>query len=367
MPASNNTKQALVLSLTAASGELSPEALARILPRQPYRYKVLQALHGQKLLRTYARDRVKGYRLTRQAKRLLIRENPVRYELLFQGSAHTNAYVSDLPRRLRLHRISETLAMMQLGRVAFHRDAKAALFRLGVPSDEKLPLPAFYLAKEVQALGDAAIKIRNARMVGVLLGEEQFYLVYNTGGTVMRWTPASELRAQVLLTEFFGRQLLWHQYDGKAACAILLGQDIALAEKLLLSRGGTKHQFFTLDDTFAHFHYLPNTPEGDTVLQLLIRPRLHTALNAALAKTMGPKSLGANFEYDATTADGSPVLFAWDFDMIRVQNFFLGIQARELHGIVVAFEFQAEALRHYFGVAAIVRPLSLSKTEAMLL
>ena len=103
----------------------------------------------------------------------------------------TNGYASELPRRLRMHRLGESLAIMMLCGVRVFQDEKADLFGART-QPQNSQLPAFYLAREVQALGDAAIKIKNARMTGVLLAPQRFYLVYNTGSALMRWPrPAS--------------------------------------------------------------------------------------------------------------------------------------------------------------------------------
>lgn len=188
----------LVLATAALCGELSPQAASRLVPSQSYRYHVLEDLVKAKLLRPYRRDKVKGYRLTRQAKNRLAEQSPDRYAALFSGSVRTNGYASELPRRLRMHRLGEILAIMMLCGVRVFRDEKADLFGART-QPQNSQLPAFYLAREVQALGDAAIKIKNARMTGVLLAPQRFYLVYNTGSALMRWAPASELRARTLL------------------------------------------------------------------------------------------------------------------------------------------------------------------------
>lgn len=108
------TAKQSVLAATALCGELSPLALARLIPSQSYRYHVAEELAQAKLLRTYRKDRVKGYRLTRRAKELLAGQQPERYAALFTGSVRTNSYPSELSRRLRMHRLGETLTMMQL-------------------------------------------------------------------------------------------------------------------------------------------------------------------------------------------------------------------------------------------------------------
>lgn len=355
----------LVLATAALCGELSPQAASRLVPSQSYRYHVLEDLVKAKLLRPYRRDKVKGYRLTRRAKNRLTGQCPDRYAALFSGSVRTNSYASELPRRLRMHRLGEVIAMMTLCGVRVFRDEKADLFGARtLPQGSQLP--AFYLAREVQALGDAAIKIKNARMAGVLLAPEHFYLVYNTGSALMRWAPASELRARTLLSEFLGRRLGIAPYAGQTAEAILVGDSMELAPALLQSRGGGRRQLFYLDGTFAQMHYLPNTPQGDALLRLLMDSAAQSALHAALLDTLQPNHLTGNFACDAQDAQGRPVLFGWDFDLVRIQSFALGLGSRGITGAAIAFDFQADALRRIFGDRVDVRALSFEKTRKLL-
>lgn len=354
-----------VLSATALCGELSPLAVSRLVPSQSYRYHVLEYLLKAKLLHAYRRDKVKGYRLTRRGKNLLGEQDPDRYAGLFTGSVRTNSYASELPRRLRMHRLGEVLTVMTLCGVRVFRDEKADLFGArALPQNSQLP--AFYLAREVQAMGDAAIKIKNARMTGVLLAPERFYLVYITGSTLMRWAPASELRARTLLSEFIGRRMGISSYAGQTAEAILVGDNMELAPALLQSRGGGRRQLFYLDGTFTQMHYLPNTPQGDALLRLLMDSATRSALHAALLDTLQPNHLTGNFACDAQDEQGRPVLFAWDFDLVRIQSFARGLGSRGLSGTVIAFDFQSDALYRIFGDRVIVRSLSFEKTRRLL-
>lgn len=259
----------LVLATAALCGELSPLAASRLVPSQSYRYHVLEDLVKSKLLRPYRRDKVKGYRLTRQAKNRLAEQSPDRYAALFSGSARTNGY-------------------------------------------------------------------------------------------------ASELRARTLLSEFIGRRMAIPSYAGRTAEAILMGDSMELAPALLQSRGGGRRQLFYLDGTFAQMHYLPNTPQGDALLRLLLDPAAQETLRTALRNTMQPKAQPGNFAFDALDAQGRPVLFAWDFDLVRIQSFALGLGSRGLSGAAIAFDFQANALRRIFGNRVDVRALSFEKTRRLL-
>jgi hypothetical protein len=360
--------QDTILAITALSGEISPSAMAHIVPNKRYRYIITEQLQANKLIRPYSKDKAKGYRMTVRGKRQFCMEAPERYASALQGGAHTNHLPSELPRRLRLHRISETLAMMLASGVLLFADEKANLFLSGISEIGPVPLPAFYLSKEIYALGDLSIKTQNARMTGVLLADTGYFLIYNTGSGVMRWTPASEEKMKYMLSEYFQHQLRWNKYTGQKADAIVLGENMELAEKLLTCHGGPHHLYFDLDHcTFAHFHFIPSTPDGSILLRLLVDAHARALLIEELLGAYLPKTLGQNFEYDATADANTPVLFAWDFDMARLQNFYEGIVHRNLKGIVMAFGFQVETLEHYFGDAAIIRPMSLSRARGWLL
>lgn len=359
------SKKEMVLRVTAASGELSPVALTRLVPSKEYRYKVLQKLQQQNLINTCTRDGVKGYRLTAHSKKRLLEAEPERYKALFTGSTQTNTYQTELPKRLRQQRISEVLVLMERNGIPYHADEKPPLFQPD-GSGSEIIAPAFYLAREIQTMGDAAIKIRGARMVGVLLTEGGSNLVYNTGPGLMRWAQASETRAKFLLGEYLGRHLgLAHRIPAEPS-AILLGHDVTQAAAVLQSNGGYKHRFLSMDGTFAHVYFLPNDDNGDFLLQLQCRPAVHHKLAQAMLTTVHPKIYGNNFEYDAVSDDRQPVLFGWDFDLQRYQNFLVGIRARALRGCVIAFDFQADTLHSYFGDDAVIRTLSLTKTKGML-
>lgn len=360
--------QDTILAVTALSGEISPAAMERIIPNKRYRYIIAEQLQTDKLIHPYSKDKVKGYRMTAHGKQQLCMEAPERYAYALKGGVHTNHLPSELPRRLRLHRISETLAMMMASSILLFADEKANLFLSGLSVIGPIPLPAFYLSKEIYLLGDLSIKTQNARMTGVLLADTGYFLIYNTGNGVMRWTPASEEKMKYMLSEHFQHQLRWNKYTGQHAGAIMLGENMEIAEKLLTCHGGFHHLYFDLDHcTFEHFHFVPNTPDGSTVLRILMNAKAKASLVSELRDAFLPKTLGQNFEYDATADASTPVLFAWDFDMARLQNFHSGIVHRSLKGIVMAFDFQVETLEHYFGDAATIRAMSLSRARRWLL
>ena len=88
-----------LLELVAISGELPANQLCRLPGGDSYKLNVVRALKSQKLLRTYYRDGVRGYRLTASAKKALCRDVPERFSFSLSGSAETNLVKSEIIRR----------------------------------------------------------------------------------------------------------------------------------------------------------------------------------------------------------------------------------------------------------------------------
>ena len=101
-----------LLSLTAISGEFPTDQLNR-LPGSPYYLEsVVTALKKDGLLRTYYRDKLRGYRLGPRAKATLLENRPDRFASYLTGDTDTNRLKCEIDRRLRLHRLAETYVTM---------------------------------------------------------------------------------------------------------------------------------------------------------------------------------------------------------------------------------------------------------------
>lgn len=96
-----------LLELVAISGELPADQLRRLPGGDAYKLNVVRALKSKKLLRTYYRNGLRGYRLTSSAKEALLWENPARFSFSLTGASETNLVKSEITRRLRLHRVAE--------------------------------------------------------------------------------------------------------------------------------------------------------------------------------------------------------------------------------------------------------------------
>ena len=97
-----------LLEMVGLCGEFPSGQLNRLIESDSYAEKVVTDLKQSKLIRTHYKDGLRGYRLTKRAKELLLSQNSCRFQNYLTGNAETNLIRSELPRRLRLHQKAET-------------------------------------------------------------------------------------------------------------------------------------------------------------------------------------------------------------------------------------------------------------------
>ena len=210
----DDTLAGLLLTLTALSGEFPTAQVSRLSSTGAYREKVLKSLKGEKLLRTYYRDGLRALRLTTSAKKLLLDSWPDRFLPYLSGSTETNLLKSEVPRRLRLHRMAEVLVTMHNANVVVLPWEKPALFSpTPLSAAAYIERPTYYSSKEIKELGAQAVKIRGSRSTGILLTDDVIFTVYNTGPFTMRWEYKAEMRLKALLQTEVCRRRLPGQYQ----------------------------------------------------------------------------------------------------------------------------------------------------------
>lgn len=109
---SHNSLNYELLSLTAICGEVPCAGSSRLTASESYRKKVVTSLTHDKLLRIFSSHHLRGYRLGVRTKRLLLQQEPERFAFYLSGCSDTNAIKSEVPRRIRLHRIAQTYVTM---------------------------------------------------------------------------------------------------------------------------------------------------------------------------------------------------------------------------------------------------------------
>ena len=183
-----------LLALTAISGEFPADQLKRLRGSDYYKESVITALKKDGYLRTYYRDKLRGYRLGVKAKATLLSESPDLFTFYLTGETDTNRLKSEVNRRLRLHRIAQAYVTMENAGAAVFRNEKPDIFSSeGSPVGE-IEAPAFYNSREIKEVGIDFTKIRSSRSVGVLLAPAGIFVTYNCGPGLMKWRYKSELR-----------------------------------------------------------------------------------------------------------------------------------------------------------------------------
>lgn len=352
-----------MLELAAVCGEFPAGLPARIPGSTSYKEAVVTSLKKKGLLRTFYKDKLRGFRLGRRAKDILLAEQPERFSFYLTGNAETNRIRSEVTRRLRLHRTAETYVAMLNAGVAVFRDKKPPVF-----SPEGSPVPlldtsAFYGSREVKEMGIEMVKIKSSRMVGVLLAPSGIFLTYNSGPYIAKWDYRAELRAQALLKIVLCHQRLPAQYASFNVSGLLFGDTLEHFYQIL-SEGDSKTRcFFLLDGNYEHFYYLTNNHYGEILLRLLCEPEKRTELDHMLMQGFSTKNPGLPIEHDALDQTGTPVLFGYLLDIPRINRFHTALQLQERTGILICFDFQKEVFHRFCGRRVEFSTISFEKFE----
>lgn len=336
-----------LLELVAVSGELPADQLCRLPGGDSYKLNVVRVLKSQKLLRTYYRDGVRGYRLTAPAKKALCRDAPERFSFSLSGSAETNLVKSEITRRLRLHRVAEATLTMKNAGVLIFRDEKPNVFSPEWEETDSLSVtaPAFYNSREIKEMGTVFAKIRGARSVGVLLTPADVFVVYDLGNSLMKWEYKSEMRTKALMKTVLCRERLPHQYPPEAVQGLLLADGMEQACDILNENEG--RQYFVLDGNYEHFYFLTNDRKGERLLSLLCSRALTERLTDILYADLYECDFAGNLECDAADRNGEPVLLSFFCDLPRIKRFDTALQLQNKYGTLICFDFQREALERY--------------------
>ena len=338
----------LLLTLTALSGEFPTAQVSRLPSTGAYQEKILKALKGEKLLRTYYRDGLRALRLTSTTKKLLVDKWPDRFLPYLSGSIETNVLKSEVPCRLRLHRMAEVLVTMLNANVSVFPWEKPDIFSPTPPhAAPYINRPAYYSSREVKGLGAQAVKIRGSRSTGLLLTDGVIFTVYNNGPFAMKWEYKAEMRLKAMLQTELCQRRLPGQYQNAVLNAVVFGQDM---ERMLplMNDGGGQRDYFVLDGNYQHFYYLTSDHHGELILQLLCDAEQQAVLDAILSQDLSPCRSDWVVENDAMDGD-SPVLFAYTCDMPRIKRFDTALELHGKTGTLFCFDFQEDVLKQICG------------------
>ncbi len=111
-----DTTKYRLLEMIGMCGEFPADQLNRLIPSASYAEKLITDLKAKHLIRTHYRDALRGYRLTKAAKEMLLSVSPLRFQCYLTGNTETNLIRSEVSRRIRLHQKAETyLTLLHAG------------------------------------------------------------------------------------------------------------------------------------------------------------------------------------------------------------------------------------------------------------
>ena len=243
--------------MIAICGEMPVDQLTRLPGGYEYKLSIIKQLKKKHMIKTFYKDGLRGLRLLLPAKDELLKQNDERFSFYLTGVSETNHIRSEVPRRLRLHRVAETLITMQNGKVEIYRDNKPHIF---APEriETQISFPAFYSSREIKEMGIDTIKIKGARSMGTLMTESRIYAVYNIGDSLIEWDYKAEMRYKALLKTMVCQNRMKHQYSVDSIDGLVLSNSMELAAEIL--RQTQNENYFLLDGGYRNTFDAINPP-----------------------------------------------------------------------------------------------------------
>lgn len=357
---SKTTRAYELLSLVALFGEFPTSLLPRISGGDSYKETIITDLKQKGLIKTHYADGLRGLRPSTRIKRLLLSDNPDRFAFCLSENSDTNHVRSEPHRRERLYRIAEASVTMMNSGVSIFRDERPAIFSPKWRGGECIRAPAFYSSREIKELGVLFSKIKGARSAGVLLTEDNIFVTYSLGDSLLKWRYRAEMRNKALLQNVLCLERLPNQYSSECICGIILANTMELAYSILSNK---VDQYLILDDNFEHFYFATNDKRGEMQIKLLCRPDICEELDEILTQDLYDSYAGMLIENDAMTEQGEPVLLAYKCDLKRIKKFDTALSTQNKSGIIYCFDYQADVLRRFCSERVTFRTLDYEKTE----
>lgn len=350
-----------LLLLVAVSGELPADWIGRAVGSESYAAALLTRLRREGDLKLRSGGGIRGYLLRAKAKQYLLETYPEEVESCLSGFSSTNHVKSEPEKRLRLHRMSMVWIFYYRAGIRIFKSTKPELFH-AVPmvfpgtSPMGKSRAAYYGTSEWKQKEDKEIK--GSRACGVLAAD-QFFIVYNTIDSLMKWTPKTErnLRSRMEMR-------LRRSRAGTFGGAIFMGTGMELLGRLLTSDGGVKGTLFSLDDVYETLYYVPFQNEAILQMKLLCDQEAQKRLNRFLCsalKRVEEELFGLEAGIDES---GNPVYFCYLLELWQLKR--ISQSPFKRSGRIFCFTYQAPALEAIFGCSCRVEAIRPEKVRRYL-
>ena len=336
-----NSPSYRIMALICMCGECSEKALSILIADEPNRNKLITSLITKKLIIRYQKNELVGFRLTRNAKKMILLTASERFGFFLENGADYSMRRASIPYRLRQHRISETLAMMERAEIETYRNSKYNIFEKVLDQAKELSSSAFYLPKEIKTQQKPIQKIINSKMTGLWITEDAARLCYQSSKEFLKQFNNIEHRAETLIHS----KLQTSGLDINCCDAILFGNTMEPVKTYL---NNSLIQNYIQRSPFRRFCYIPMDENGIMLLKLLNSPNLYNHLLTILAEDLHPKE-DSYLLNDGFTKNGLPTLICIDCDLKRLATFRTQLNYSGKSGEVICFDFQKDSMKEIFG------------------
>ena len=258
----------------------------------------------------------------------------------------------------RNHRVAEVLALCLSAGIEIRPYVLPTLQKSEI--SRVMPnTPSFYIARYFKKTDtECANKTMYTRITGALFYTGGCYAVYNTRGSVMKWSGRGEIKASGNLLEL----IRMNAGLGEVTAALLLGKDADVALNTILESDKTRRSELRFDKIYTRIHFIPLNQYGTRLLKILILPDWNEKLLAALFEP-GQRSYNrGTMEYDAVV-DGRKILSHLDGDIARLIRFREAQNFQTEPADVICYPWQTGFLKSYLNGLAGLRELDMEVVE----
>ena len=367
-----------LLQLLAVTGEIPPRVFSilgneRVFENLIHKLSSVQNIRfdkgGQvyhtKLIQVSGKKDTRSIRLYKKALDTLNELYPGLLDWYMRAFKGHN-FSGDISHIQRNHRVAECVALCMAAGIEFRPYALPKLKNAGF--NQVIPdTPSFYIARDVKKTGTGEEnKTMFTRVTGALYYPGGCYAVYNTRGSVMKWSGLGEAKTASSLLELARINAGLDQ----ASSALLFGYDADVALKTMLESDKSRRQDLRFDRIYTQIHFIPLNNHGVRLLKILTAPDWNERLLSAMFEPEQRSFNRAFMECDAIV-DKKMILSHLDGDIARLYRFrgSLGYKNKSSERIsadVICYPWQTGFLKAYLEDLAGLRELDMDSVESVL-
>ena len=367
-----------LLQLLCVTGEIPPNVLSilgneRVFDNLIHKLESVQNIrfakdgrvYHTKLIQVSGKKDTRSIRLYKKALDTLNELGPGLLEWYLRAFKEHN-FSGDISHIERNHRVAESVALCMTAGIEFRPYALPELRITGfgqiVPDT-----PSFYIARDLKKAGTGEEnKTMFTRVTGVLFYPGGCYAVYNTRGSVMKWSGLGEIKTTGNLLELARMNAGLDEIKS----ALLFGYNADIALKTMTESGRSRRPELRFNKIFPQIHFVPFNQYGVRLLKILTSPDWNEKLLTALFEP-GQRSFNrASMECDAIV-DNRIVISHLDSDIARLWRFRETLAYRitvseTTQADVICYPWQTEFLKSYLGEMAGLRELDMDSVESVI-